>query len=147
MTPQLIIALVIAAASFGGGFASAWKIQNGIAAEKENEYVQQTLRATRDAAATAIRRADNVIIAQSEAALRERRLRADAASSRDAVGRLSHAADEALSRAQATHAACLATAAAASELLITVSTERRELAEKADRHVNDIKMMQEAWPK
>lgn len=147
MSPQLIIAAIIATASFGGGFGAAWKIQNGIAAEKENEYVQQTLRATQDSAAAAIRRADNVIIAQSEAALRERRLRADAASSRDAVGRLSHAADEALSRAQATHAACLVTAAAASELLITVSTERRELAEKADRHVNDLKTLTDAWPK
>ena len=147
MPIQLIIAAIIAAASFGGGFGAAWKIQNGIAAEKENEHVQQTLRATQESAATAIRRADNVIAAQSAAALRERRLRADAASSRDALVGLSHAADEALSRAQATHAACLVTADAASELLITVSTERRELAEKADRHVNDIKMMQEAWPK
>ena len=147
MSPQLIIALVIATASFGGGFGAAWKIQNGIAAEKENEYVQQTLRATQDAAATAIRRADNVIIAQSEAALRERRLRADAASSRDAVGRLSHATEQALSRAQATHAACLVTAAAIADVQ-QQSTERyRSLGETCDRHVNDIKMMQEAWPK
>ena len=147
MSPQLIIALVIATASFGGGFGAAWKIQNGIAAEKENEYVQQTLRATRDAAATAIRRADNVIIAQSEAALRERRLRADAASSRDAVGRLSHAADEALSRAQATHAACLNTASAQSVVLNQCAVEYRGLAETADRIESDRQTLVEAWPK
>lgn len=147
MSPQLIIAAIIATASFGGGFGAAWKLQNGIAAEKENEYVQQTLRATQDAAATAIRRADNVIIAQSEAALRERRLRADAASSRDAVGRLSHAADEALSRAQATHAACLVTASAQSVVLNQCANEYRSVAEDADRAISDRQTLIDSWPK
>ena len=147
MSPQLIIAAIIATASFGGGFGAAWKIQNGIAAEKENEYVQQTLRATQDAAATAIRRADNVIIAQSEAALRERRLRADAASSRDALVGLSHATEQALRDAVTSHATCLERAAAIADVQ-QQSTERyRSLGETCDRHVNDIKMMQEAWPK
>ena len=147
MNIQLIIAAVIAVASFGGGFASAWKIQNGIAAEKENEYVQQTLRATQESAATAIRRADNVIAAQSAAALRERRLRADAASSRDALVGLSHAADEALSRAQATHAACLNTASAQSVVLNQCANEYRSVAEDADRAISDRQTLIDSWPK
>ena len=147
MNPQLIIAAALFVAGLGSGFGAAWKIQSGIAAEKEAENVKQTLRSTQDAAKTAIRRADNVIQAQSAAALRERVLRADAAGSRSALDGLRDAAAEALRTASASTDACIATATTASELLIAVSNERRELAEKADRHVSDIKMMQEAWPK
>ena len=143
MSPQLIIAAIIATASFG----SAWQIQSWRMNAKEKANVEQILADQRSAATAALRRQEVVIAAQNAAAGREVALRRDADSARTALVGLSHATEQALRDAATSHAACLVTADAASELLITVSTERRELAEKADRHVNDIKMMQEAWPK
>ena len=143
VNPQLIIAAVIASLGFG----SAWKLQDWRYGAKEKERVEQTLRATQDAAKTAIRRADNIIDAQNASAHRLIALRRDAAASRDALNGVSLAAGEALRTATASHDACIASATAASQLLVAVSAERRELAEKADGHVNDIKTLMQARPK
>ena len=142
-----MIALAIALASSATGFATAWKIQDYFIVKKENEYVEQTLRATKDAAAEAAKRSDNIIAAQNAATVRERSLRADAASSRDALIGVSHATGEALRAAQSNHAACLASANALGAVFETVTAERRELAEKADRHVVDVQTLLDAWPK
>lgn len=148
MNIQLIIAAIIAAASFGGGFGAAWKIQNGIAAEKENEYVQQTLRATQESAATAIRRADNVIAAQNAAALRERRLRADAASSRDALVGLSHATTSYSLRAKSNPIGSgLDVADIFPELFLSCSGRLVEVAGEADQWKSDAIKLHEAWPR
>ena len=147
MIPQLYIAIAIAVASSATGFGTAWKIQSWRAAEKENEIVQQTLLATQVAAKTAIRRADNIIAAQNNAALRDRVLRADAAGSRNALIGLSLAADEALRRAEATHDACLVTANAQNIVLNQCGARYRDLAETADRHASDTQTLIDAWPK
>ena len=120
MSPQLIIAAIVAAASFG----SAWQIQSWRMDAKEKANVEQILADQRSAATAALRRQEVVIAAQNAAAGREVALRRDADSARTALVGLSHATEQALSRAQATHAACLVTADAASELLIIVLTER-----------------------
>ena len=138
MNPQLIIAAIIAAASFGGGFGAAWKIQNGIAAEKEKQHVQQTLRATQEAASRDIRNLDNVIAAQNAATVRDRRLRLDAAGSRSALVSLSHAADAALRSAEADHATCIVRANSLAIVLKELGRSGGELAEKADKHTNDV---------
>ena len=147
MSPQLIIAAALFVAGLVSGFGAAWKIQSGIAAEKEAKNVQQTLRATHDAAKTAIRRADNVIQAQSSAALRERVLRADAAASRSALDGLRDAAAEALSRAQATHNACLDTANTQSVIIDQCSSRYQRVAEDADRAISDRQTLVDSWPK
>lgn len=147
MNLQLIIAAVIAAASFG----SAWTIQDWRYGAKEADRDRQTYETTLESQRLAHRAQtqddQRVIAAQNSAALRQRVLRADADASRAALIGLSAAASEALSRAIQSHDSCLATAHATSELLVAVSTERRELAEKADGHVSDLKTLIQAWPR
>lgn len=147
MSPQIIIAIVIALSAGATGFGTAWKIQDYFIVKKENEYVEQTLRATKESAAEAEKRSSNIIAAQNAATVRERSLRADAASSRDALIGVSHATGEALRAAQSNHATCLASATALGAVFETVTAERRELAEKADRHVIDVQTLLDAWPK
>ncbi len=141
--PQLIIAAVIAATGFAGG----WTIQSWRYGAKENEHAQQVLADQRLSAATSIRRADNVIDAQNAAAGREVALRRDAAGARTALVSLHDASAEAMRDAATTHAACLVRAATFSELLDTVAAAGGDLAEKAGRHTNDVRTLSDAWPK
>ena len=141
--PQIIIAAVIAA----GGFGAGWKIQSWRYGAKETARVQQTLADQRLAAATAIRRADNVIQAQSAAAGRAADLRRDADGSRAALVSLSQSADAALRAASASHNACLDRAAAIRVVLDQCGAAHQELGERADRHASDVKTLMDAWPK
>ena len=148
MSPQLIIAVIIAAASFGGGFGAAWKIQSGIAAEKENQHVQQTLRATQESAATAIRRADNVIAAQNAAVVRERTLRADLGRARTELDRLSHATTSYSLRTKSNPIGSgLDVADIFPELFLSCSGRLVEVAGEADQWKSDAIKLHEAWPK
>ena len=147
MNPQIIIALAIAAASATTGFGTAWKIQSLRADAKELEIVQQTLRTTQEQAAHAARLSKQLADAQNSATIRERGLRADAAASRVALVSVSDATGSALRSAQTDHAACIVASTALGDVLETVSTERRELSEKADRHVSDIRTLIDAFPK
>jgi hypothetical protein len=142
MSAQLIIALVIALAGFGGG----WQIQSWRYGAKETQRAKQELAAQQLRAAAVVRGLDNVIEAQSDATLRLRALRVDAAGSRAALLSLSDSADAALRTAATSQAACLERATALSDVLKTVSAERRELSEKADRHVNDLKTLMAVCP-
>lgn len=143
MNPQLIIAAVI----FAMGFGSAFQIQEWRMKSKEADRVEQALRITQENTATTLRRTDNIIQAQNDAAVRAIALRRDADRSRTALVSLSAAADEALRRAQAGHDASINTAIAAIDILKRCGKEYAGLAEVADRHVNDIKTISEAWPK
>jgi lysozyme len=125
----------------------AWKIQSMRADAKELEHVQQTLRATQLAAQNAARLSQQLADAQNSAAVRERSLRADAAASRVALIGLSAATGSALRSAKTDHATCIVASTALGDVLETVSTERRELSEKADRHVSDIRTLIDSWPK
>ena len=141
--PQLIIAGLLLATGFG----TAWQIQSWRMDAKEKANVEQILADQRSAATAALRRQEVVIAAQTAAAGREVALRSDADSARTALVGLSHAAEQALRDAATSHATCLERAAAIADVQ-QQSTERyRSLGETCDRHVNDIKMMQEAWPK
>ena len=147
MNPQLVIRLVIAAAIFG----SAWTIQDWRYGAKEADRDRQTHENTLESERLA-RRAESgnstrTIKALNAANKRADALRANAAGSRDALVRLSDAADEALRTAGRSLDACLDAATTSSQLLVAVSTERRELAEAADRHVSDIQTLTDAWPK
>jgi hypothetical protein len=142
VTPQLIIAAVIAAVSFGG----AWQIQSWRFTAKENERAQQQLADQRSSAAGAIRRADNVIAAQSAATSRDAVLRRDAAGARTALVGLHDATEQAMRDAAATHAACVERTATLSELLRAVAQAGGEVSAQADRHANDAQTLIEAWP-
>jgi chromosome segregation ATPase len=143
MPIQLIAALLVTAMGFGAG----WKVQQWRFDAQEAERAKRELVAIQSAAEADLRRQAAIASAQDAAVRRERQLRNDAAGSRDALVGLSHAADAALRAAEASHGACLNRATALSDVLETVSTERRELSEKADRHVSDIQTLTDAWPK
>lgn len=144
MNPQLIIAAVIAAASFGG----AWQIQSWRYGAKEAERVQQTLRATQDNAKTAIRRADNVIFAQNTAVVRERNLRADLGRARTELERLSHTTSSYSLRTQSNPLGSgLDVADPFPELFLSCSGRLVEVAGEADQWKSDAIKLHEAWPK
>ena len=143
MTPQIIIAAVIAATGFG----AAWKIQDQRFDAKEKDYAQQALADQRSAATAAIRRTETVIQAQSAATVRDGVLRRDAAGARTALVGLSLATEQALRDAATSHAACTERARALGVVLGTVAAAGGAIAEKSDRHASDAKMMLDAWPK
>ena len=144
MNPQLIIAAIIAALSFG----SAWQIQSWRADAKEKANVQQTLRATQESAATAIRRADNVILAQNAAVVRERTLRADIARGRSELDSLRSAASSYSLRAKSNPIGSgLDVADIFPELFLDCSQRYVEVAGVADQWKSDAIKLHEAWPK
>ena len=147
MSPQLIIALAIGAASATTGFGTAWKIQSLRADSLEKTHVEQTLRATELAAQNAARLSKQIIDAQNDAALRERGLRADAASSRVSAVSLSHVAAEALRRADTTHNACRDVANTQNDILNQCVGKYRAVAEDADRAISDRQTLIDSWPK
>jgi hypothetical protein len=129
------------------GFGSAWKIQDWRADAKEKERVEQILADQRLAAASNIRRLDNVISAQDRAVSRMAVLRVAADGSRAALISLSDAADSALRTAADSQAACLSRATTLSELLKTSAGAYERMAEVADRHASDVQTLVDAWPK
>lgn len=146
MTPQLIIAAIVAALGFG----SAWQIQDWRYKAKEADRDRQTYETSLESERLAHRAQtqddQRVINAQNAAALRQRVLRADADASRTALIGLSTAASEALSRANDSHNACLNTASAQSVVLNQCAVEYRGLAEDADRILSDRQTLINAWP-
>lgn len=143
MTPQLIVAGVIALGSFG----TAWRIQDWRYQAKEAEHAEQQLANERSAATAAIRRTETVIQAQSAAAVRSAALRRDADGARVAAISLHDAAAAAMRDAAVSHAACTERATALGDVLGTVEAAGRAVSEKADRHALDAQMLVEAWPR
>lgn len=143
MTPQLIVAGVIALGSFG----TAWRIQDWRYQAKEAEHAEQQLANERSAATAAIRRTETVIQAQSAAAVRSAALRRDADGARVAAISLHDAAATAMRDAAVSHAACTERATALGDVLGTVEAAGRAVSEKADRHALDAQMLVEAWPR
>lgn len=80
------------------------------------------------------------------AASREAGIRADAARARSAVSGLRDELAALRGRSQSCPSEAERTAAVG-ELLQQCAQAHGELAERADRHVNDLKLLLEAWPK
>ena len=142
MNAQAIGALIIAALSFFSG----WQIQSWHFGAQEKDRAKQEFTQYRADSATAIRRVDNIVIAQNVASLRERSLRVDVAAHRNALIRLSDATGQLLQAAADSQASCLVAASTFRDLYEQSEEERGSLAEKADRHVIDIKKLLESWP-
>jgi NAD-dependent DNA ligase len=147
MPIQLIIAAVIAATAFAGGFGTAWKIQAGNINAKEAAHAKQELANVQQSAAADIRRLDNAITAQNRATARAVALRRDADLARTELGRLRLAVASAVQTASTSPATCPERAAALGDVLTELGRAGAELAEKADRHASDVKTLTEAWPK
>ena len=124
-----------------------WQVQEWRFNSKESDRAKETLAHVQHSAATAIRRQDNVIQAQNEAATRMVRLRRDADNARDGLTRLQHASSEALLRAKASLDACNAVTAAYSAILAESSDFIQEVAREADGCFSDQQLLNNAWPK
>ena len=147
MPIQLIIAAVIAAIGFAGGFGTAWKIQAGNINEKEAAHAKQELANVQQSAAADIRRLDNAITAQNRATARAVALRRDADLARTELGRLRLAVNSAVQTASTDPVACPERAASLGDVLTELGRAGAELAAKADRHVNDVKTLIDSRPK
>lgn len=143
MNPQLIIAAIIAAAGFAGG----WHVQTIRYTAKEAEHEKQKLVEVQQSAATTIRQLDNVLVAQNAGAVRAIRLRTDLDSSRNELDRLRAQLAKPMPRAETSTGSCVERVDPARELLATCAEELQDLAGKADRHASDALMLQQAWPK
>ena len=143
---QLIIAGVLAAAGFG----SAWMVQEWRYEKTLSDiHAEQALAlaaAESKAHETTIRLQKQVDDAARKHASRVADLRRDAAGSRSALLGLSHAADQALRRAEDSHAACLADASTLTVVLGKCSAELQDMAELTDGWHNEAMTLREAWP-
>ena len=146
MPIQLIIAAVIAATAFAGGFGTAWKIQAGNINAKEAAHAKQELANVQQSAASDIRRLDNAITAQNAATTRSVALRRDRDSALTELGRLRLAVASAVPSTCDASAPGAIPASAGNQLLLKCAQELTDLAGIADRHASDVKMMLEAWP-
>lgn len=126
---------------------SGWRVNEWKWQAKEADRAKQELADQQSNAATAIRRLENVISAQSAAKQREHSLRVSAAAARSELDGLRTSISTTLSAAANDHAACTERASALGELLGAMAQTGGEIAAKADRHANDAAMMQQAWPR
>jgi len=85
--------------------------------------------------------------AAKAAAVRQSAMARDLAANRDALGRLSNAADSALRAASSSHEQCLARAAAFNDVFTGCSKQLVDLGATADRLASDKQAMIESWPK
>lgn len=143
MLYQLLASAIIGAVLSG---ASIWKVQEWRHGALEKDRVEQSLESQRIVAKAQLAAEARVSTAQNLAKVREARLRTDAADSRNALGSLRASTDAALRTANLSHAACLDRADTLGKLFVTVAEAGRGMAEKADRHANDVQTLMAAWP-
>lgn len=143
----LALSLMIAAISAG----TTWKIQDWRHEAEitaiEKRYTEAAIKAANDAWTIERGLHDAIYKADQQRIARERRLRGDAAGAvraadglRDEIARL-----RASNRAVPAETVVVR-ADTAQQLLGDCATEYRAVAEKADRHASDAKMMFDAWP-
>ena len=152
LSPRVWLALALAAVlALTHGFAyrsgkaklrAAWDAEKVIQlndqkeAERENRNIESA-------------RANNVIVAQNAAVLRNRSLQADAVGARSESQRLCDALETAAVALRLPGDTCSASidnAAAVGQLLAQCAAAYTDLAGKADGHANDAKTLSEAWP-
>ena len=147
MNPQIIIAAIIAAMGFAGGFGTAWKIQAGNINAKEEAYAKQELANVQQSAAADIRRLDNTIAAQSRATARAVGLRRDVDSARAELDRLRAVANSAVPSTCDATSTGVERADPARELFLSCAAELTDMAGKADRINSDRQALIDAWPR
>ncbi len=143
MSPQLLIAAIIAAASFG----TAWRIQDWRFDAKEKTHAEQKLVQVQQSAAADIRRMDNTIQAQRIATSRAVALRRDLDSSRSELERLRDALANSVPGTGDAAGSCSVRADPARELFLGCAAALVEMGGIADRHASDAQALKEAWPK
>lgn len=143
MSPQLLIAAIIAAASFG----TAWRIQDWRFDAKEKTHAEQKLAQVQLSAAADIRRMDNTIQAQRAATSRAVALRRDLDSSRSELERLRDTLARPVPGTSAASDACVESGSKRNVVLLECLASYEALARDADLWKNDALMLRDAWPK
>lgn len=143
MNPQIIIAAIIAAASFG----TAWRIQDWRADAKEKTHAEQKLAQVQHSAAVQIRRADNVIVAQNAATSRAVALRTDRDRAYSELERLRDTLARPVPGTSAAADACPESGSKRNVVLLECLASYEALARDADLWKNDALMLRDAWPK
>jgi chromosome segregation ATPase len=134
-------------ALLAGAFFSGWTAQGWHRDSQEKDNAEQKLVEVRDNAATSIRRADTVIEAQNAAKVRDRDLRIAISLARDERERLRVELEESQRQLAGLSAeACIKRAATLSDVLNQCTERYTGVAEKADRHANDVQTLTDAWP-
>lgn len=138
----IIAALVIAAAAFG----AAWKTQDWRYGAKEKERVEAQIETNRIQHLADSKRQDTVIKAQSAAVARTNAARRDAAAATAERDGLQLVIDAASSTSNDL-ATCNKHTAALGVVFSACTKEVQGMADVADGHAGDVKLLQDAWPK
>ena len=149
----LIAALISLVMGFGGGWlVEGWRMDakdvhriEAQATKDKKDHEAQTER-ERLAHVADIKREEAVIAAQNEANARAVVARRDATSARGDRDRVLLAADAAIAAARVSHQACLDNAATLADVFKLSVIEYQSLGEKADGHVNDVRLLSDSFP-
>jgi hypothetical protein len=146
VSPQLLIAAIIAAIGFSGGFGVAWKMQAGTINAKDAQYAESKLAQVQQSAAADIRRLDNTITAQNRSTNRAVALRRDLDSARSELERLRIAIAHGVPGTSAAADACPESGSERDNVLLECIASYETLARDADLWKNDALMLRDAWP-
>lgn len=143
MNLTLITSLVSAAIGFG----VAWQLQGHQILKLELGHTNERIAIERQARTTIERLSQQRDQAQASATARAIDLRHSADGARAELDGLQHATENTVRTASTNADACLERTAATAGLLNQCAREYQTLAERADRHVSDIKTLTDSWPK
>lgn len=138
---------IVAVAAAAGAWVWQANSYEAKLAAVQTEYAQAQHTAIEVAHAETIRLQERKDKAEVQAAQRVRAAAADAAVLRGAVERLRDTADTALRESSDSIAACTAHGATITELFGQCASRYGEVAQQADRWVNESLTLREAWPR
>jgi hypothetical protein len=140
--------LVSAALSFAGGFGIAWHVKNNEIESIRGLHAAELLDAERVAHQIDMAHKNALIDAQSKASQRDIVLRGVVDNLRGSVAGLRDSLALRVGDGSTSPAnSCAYTSYTVASLLNQCAARYSDLAEKCDRHVNDIKTLTDAWPK
>ena len=144
---KLAVGLLFMLTGFGAGWtANGWRLGEQ-AAEKDREHAAAVAAAAETARLKERAMTKKVEDARNEATKRETTVRRDAATARDSADGLRNELTELRRNLSSLAAeACHQRADTLAELFDQCQSDYRGLAEKADRHVNDVQTLNQGWP-
>lgn len=147
MPIALIAAALSAVVAFVGGYQVASQSYRTEIAGLKQEWSEQSRQALEKAHAKTRRLQLKADAAASIARKRQSALADDLAANRDALVRLSHAADGALRDANSSHSACVSRVATFRDIFGGCSRQLVDLGKEADRLHIDKQTLIDSWPK
>lgn len=147
MIRSLLLTAVIAAtvsAAITWNYQSS-KYENKIS-DIKTEYLKAQFKAVEKAHAETIRLQEQKDNAEKQAQKRQAALLADVKSSRNALTRVSDAADAAIRAAQESHSSCVANASTLRIVFGQCTARLVEVGKDAQGHLEDKRTLVESWP-